>query len=680
MKERSIKRKLQFIIIGVAFGLAVLIFLTSIVQMYSQKRTIELTNVDSSEALSKETKNNLEDMNRQVARDVSQLYNSRINQNFQQIRKNVEAVAAYMHVLYQYNSRSGVMDDKLGIMPGVRRQTIEKEFLAIRNIRDFINSLPDYDSNTLEQLDLYIATKSGMCLDGTNGAGFENVEPGQYSELRDTTWYTGARLAGENQASPYFWTSMFTGMQSKKDKINCAVPFYDGHGRFAGVAAGDITKEHIKSAVLEINDEQLDYIILFNENNQVMLNPYDYERLDSLNISDEVMLQDDYMITFTVLPENGWKLCLIFRQDSIKNALSFVEDSIGENGGKISFILAESIKRSILVFAVIASAGAALALVVANVAAGTFVRPIKQLMEQVKEVGSGNLDRKITVASRDEIGRLAVCFDTMTGELRNYMEHVRTMTADQERTAAELNVARQIQKNMLPHHYPAYPDRKELDIYGRTQTSKEGGGNFYDFFFADKRHFCFMAGNASGEGILTTLMAVIAKTHIKNFAQSGYPLNRILTETNNQLSAENETGRSVSVFLGLLDIESGVLDYCNAGLPAPFWKHSGEEFEPVGGRSCFPLGIMGNVPYAGRSAALVQGDLLCLYTEGLARTKDGRENEYTDEHFQVFLNEAVKWEFGLEAIVDATERELSLFREGKESDLDWTVLLLRFFG
>lgn len=680
MKERSIKGKMLGIIVGVAFGLAGLIFIVSVAQMFLQKSSIEDTNRIAYKELSEETKDKLEEMNKQVAKDFSRLYSERINENFKQIRENVESVANYVQVLYGYNNQIGSMDNMLGIMPGANRESLRNEFLALKNIRDFINSIPDYDSSNLDPLDLYIATENGMCMDGTDGAGYKDILPGEYADLRKASWYKGAKKAGKKSENKYYWTSMFTGSQSGKDKINCAVPFYNEKGEFAGVTAGDITKEHIKEAVLEISDNQLDYIILFNEENQVMLNPYDYKDVDSLEIKDEVKLQDGNIITYTTLSENNWKVCLIFRQDAIKDALNYVETSIQKNGSAISVILEESIKKSIFISIIIAAAGAVFALAATNIAANSLANPIKQLMKQVKQVGTGNLNQTITVKSRDEIGELAVCFDTMTKELKEYMTNVTAMTADKERTAAELNVARQIQKNMLPHRYPAFPERKDMDIYWKLFSVSEGGGNFYDFFFIDSSHFCILVGNAAGSGILTTLMAVIAKTYIKNYAQLGYPTNRILAETNNQLSHENEMGMSVSVFLAIVDISAGQMEYANAGFIPPLWKHSGKEFVPIPCKSCAALGIMENIPFTSQTALLVQGDLLCFYSDGLSQSVDSRNNVYSAEHFNDFMNGIVKKEFELMKIGTYVEEELEEFREGKEPVQDWTVVLFRYFG
>lgn len=111
----------------------------------------------------------------------------------------------------------------------------------------------------------------------------------------------------------------------------------------------------------------------------------------------------------------------------------------------------------------------------------------------------------------------------MTGELQEHMAHLQSMTADKERMTAELNIARQIQMNMLPDKFPAFPERSEFDIYATIGFVDIGGSNFYDFFLVDKTHFCIVIGDVSGTGIPATLFAVITKTHIGELCTAWLP-------------------------------------------------------------------------------------------------------------------------------------------------------------
>jgi len=121
--------------------------------------------------------------------------------------------------------------------------------------------------------------------------------------------------------------------------------------------------------------------------------------------------------------------------------------------------------------------------------------------------------REVSVNTKDEIELLANSLNHMTSEIKNYMINLATMSAERERIEAELDVANQIQSNIFPTVFPAFPNRTEFDIYA-TRTSVAGDGNFYDFFLIDKDHRCIVVGEASGKGIPAILFAVLAAANI----------------------------------------------------------------------------------------------------------------------------------------------------------------------
>ncbi len=674
MRERSIRQRLLRTILGVAFSLAFAIAAVSAVQMYGQRQRINHLNQEAQSRLSAEVDGKLQEMNKQVARDISASFSQRINQNFRGMRENVQDVANMLEVFYGYGpDPSAAPDQNAGLMPGATWENVRQEFSAIRNIRDVIRAIPSYDPDNLDALDMYIATESGICLDGTDGSAFHGLPEGGYSDLRKSVWYQSVR------EKPYYWASIFTGSATGKEKITCAVPFYDGQGRFMGAAAADVTKDHIQDTVLQVENAQIDYILLFNENGDLMLNPSGYPDVSGLNITDDVAVQGDYIVTFTRLEENGWQLCLIFQQEAIRDASHFVAASIEQNGQEVSGLLSDSIHNSLVLFAGISLVAAVCATVVGNGVSRTFVKPIQRLMEEVRAIGAGQLDRRIDIRTGDEIGELADSFNQMTAELKAYMGNVQRMTAERERISAELDVAREIQLNLLPRRFPAFPDRRDFDLYADIRVSGKGG-SFYDFFLIDQRRLCMVAGEASGSGIPTIMMGVIAMTHIKNYAKLGYSPSRILAETNNQLAGQNSGALTVSVFLGILNLRTGVMEYVNGGHEEPFWKHSGQDFIPLKSRQCFALASMENVPYWQQEIQMVQGDMLFLYTSGVALAEDEKGNVYSSTYLNRKVDELVRREISLKGIVEGVYRDLEEFSGGEGQSGDWTVVVLRYFG
>lgn len=126
------------------------------------------------------------------------------------------------------------------------------------------------------------------------------------------------------------------------------------------------------------------------------------------------------------------------------------------------------------------------------------------------------------------------------------------------KTAAELNVATNIQKSMLPCIFPAFPEREEFDVFATMDPAKEVGGDFYDFFMVDDRHLAIVAADVSGKGVPAALFMVIGKTLIKDHTQPGRDLGEVFTEVNNLLCESNSEGLFITAFEGVLDLVTGV--------------------------------------------------------------------------------------------------------------------------
>ena len=189
-----------------------------------------------------------------------------------------------------------------------------------------------------------------------------------------------------------------------------------------------------------------------------------------------------------------------------------------------------------------------------------------------------------------------------------------------------------------------------------------------------------VVGDVTGSGIPTTLFAVITKTHIKNYAQLGYQPDRILAETNNQLSYKNDAGLTVSVFVGIVDLKTGVMQYINAGQMTPLWKNSGGDFTFLKTKSCFALANMENVPYLMQSIRLSQGDMIFMHTQGVPAVEDSRGNQYTQEYLYEHLNLLVKHRYELSDLLHGLWEELDNFSDGKKQEQDSTMMLFRYFG
>lgn len=239
--------------------------------------------------------------------------------------------------------------------------------------------------------------------------------------------------------------------------------------------------------------------------------------------------------------------------------------------------------------------------------------------------------------TKDEIGELAHNFHRMMGDIENYVMNIRTVTAEKERIGAELNIATQIQANMLPCIFPAFPDRDEFDIYATMNPAKEVGGDFYDFFMVDDRHLAIVMADVSGKGVPAALFMVIGKTLIKDHTTSGKDLGEVFTEVNELLCESNSEGLFITAFEGVLDLVNGEFRYVNAGHEIPCICKKGGKFEPYKIRAGFVLAGMEGMRYKCGELKLEPGDKIFQYTDGVTEATNALNELYGMERLTAFL-------------------------------------------
>ena len=246
---------------------------------------------------------------------------------------------------------------------------------------------------------------------------------------------------------------------------------------------------------------------------------------------------------------------------------------------------------------------------------------------------------QLDIRTGDEIQSLAEAIKTMELEINEYIQDLTAVTAEKERIGAELNVATQIQADMLPRIFPAFPERTEFDIYATMNPAKEVGGDFYDFFLVDDDHLAVVIADVSGKGVPAALFMVIAKTLIKNHAQNQESPGAVFTQTNGQLCEGNDAGLFVTAWMGILEISTGKFTYVNAGHNPPLLKRAGGQFEWLKSRPGFVLAGMEGVRYRENTLQLEPGDRLYLYTDGVTEATNGAQELFGEERLQQALND-----------------------------------------
>ena len=309
-----------------------------------------------------------------------------------------------------------------------------------------------------------------------------------------------------------------------------------------------------------------------------------------------------------------------------------------------------------------------------------FLRPIKKTADEATRFARENTKGEPLgkISRLKEIDDLAGAIDTMETDMVQYMENLTSLTAEQERIGAELDLATRIQYAMLPHVFPPFPDRKEFDLYASMDPAKEVGGDFYDFFLVDDDHLCMVMADVSGKGVPAALFMMASKIILQSCAMLGNSAAEILTKTNEAICSNNQEQMFITVWLGILEISTGKLTAANAGHEYPVLKRPDGRFELVKDKHGFVIGGMDGMKYKEYEMTLEPGTKLFLYTDGVP--------EATDENGMLF---------GATRMVDALNKEPAAdpkgvlknvraavddFTEDAEQFDDLTMLCMAYYG
>ena len=257
------------------------------------------------------------------------------------------------------------------------------------------------------------------------------------------------------------------------------------------------------------------------------------------------------------------------------------------------------------------------------------VRPLKQLATTADEVAKGNFKTVLPeLKSRDEIHMLRDSFAQMQQSLTQYVEDLRATTAQKASMESELKVAHDIQMSMLPKTFPPYPERNDLDIFGSLTPAKGVGGDLFDFYIRDEQLF-FCIGDVSGKGIPASLYMAVTRSLFRNISQHVSKPEQIINALNQAQSEGNDTNMFVTLFVGVLDLKTGKLCYCNAGHDSPLLLGSKVTILPC---ECnLPIGVITDFTFEQQEITVERPTTIFLFTDGLNEAENIDHAQFGDE-------------------------------------------------
>ena len=256
------------------------------------------------------------------------------------------------------------------------------------------------------------------------------------------------------------------------------------------------------------------------------------------------------------------------------------------------------------------------------------LKPLRRLAHEAETIASGQFDAPLPDFKRiDEIGQLSHSFGNMQQSLVKYIEELKTTTAQKASIESDLRIASGIQMGMLPENFPTKDDRDDVQLYASLTPAKEVGGDLFDFYFRDEKLF-FCIGDVSGKGVPASLFMAVTRSTFRTVSAHESMPDRIVTLMNKTIADMNKNQMFVTLFVGVLDLPTGLLRYSNAGHDAPLLVGAG-----VGELPCdpnIPVGFMPEWKYSLQEAQIFTDTTIFLFTDGLSEAMNAN-----DEQFQI---------------------------------------------
>jgi len=706
MKKAGIKRKIRFIVLGISIVslstfCAVAFWGLFSIRMHTRQSSAmlgEFATKNSSAFLEREAVDKLLTKARGRARIISG--------ELQIIAKDAAYFAGHAAEIYKNAFRlspvpipysaskdSGTLTMQLKSAGGpADYPRIRREVELLGNITPaFVSNAGDMKEVTVS---LYLGTESGFSIVYNP---FANSESAAF-DPRVRPWYIGAKERGGA-----FWTAPYIDASSGKLIVTCAYPFFDGNNTFRGVAGIDVVIADLNREIVnaDVVDQSYAFVVddegtlisakgfqpgsaegyrkqsAYREGNPAYNSVIDRMRNGETGVERVRTDDGDMFMAYALIDATDWSVVIM-------RPVSEVMELVQENSAAIERMTGETLKRvnatimfMLIGFVLLFAAVVVAIIYLAGSESDKITRPIVMLEGCLERIAGGELDTRIDIKTGDEIERLGGSVNRMAAALKEHIRDLQRITSEKERIGAELDVATKIQARMLPCVFPPFPHRSEFDIYASMQPAREVGGDFYDFFFVGIDTLAVVMADVSGKGVPAALFMVIAKTLIKNNAQSGKSPKDVFETVNNMLCEGNETGMFVTAFMGYLNVKIGTFTYVNAGHTPPALRTDGR-YDLLTVKPGFVLAGMEGTRFTQGEITLQKGDELFLYTDGVTEAVDEKNALFGGKRMVEALNSSSG--LPVNEVAVSIKREIKKFAGNAEQADDITVLALRYNG
>ncbi|MBO5520941.1 MAG: SpoIIE family protein phosphatase [Eubacterium sp.] len=550
----------------------------------------------------------------------------------------------------------------------------------------------------------FAATPDGIIVMADDCSGVKFDENGKIKPIavRQRPWYTGAV---EKQG--LYYTEVEKDTFTDRIGIVCSLPIYVD-GELVCVVGADLFLNTMAEAVEASEDAYGGFVCIMNQAGHVIFSPEkegvfqvqnseeaqdlrnsEYPELaqftdQALKGKTEVQLvhvgDTAYFMSACPMDTVGWSLVSVIDEATVREPTVMMQNQYQAINEEAMGGFEDNIRRALQTLIVLLLVIVALAIAAALTVAKRIVKPLNTITERVAQLGGNNLRFRMEDVYRtgDEIEVLAEAFSDLSGKTLEYVEEIKNVTAEKERIGAELGMAKAIQASQLPHLFPAFPDRKEFDIYATMTPAKEVGGDFYDFFLLDDDHIGLVMADVAGKGVPAALFMMVSRLLIRNRIQSGESPSMALANVNDQLMEGNEAEMFVTVWLAVLEISTGRGVVTNAGHEHPVLRRADGKYDFIKYRHSAAVAVFPEMAYEEHTFELNPGDSLFVYTDGVVEAANAEDELFGTKRLLQALNK----EPGAtpDQILHNVREDIAAFVDEAEQFDDVTMMCLQYSG
>ena len=456
-------------------------------------------------------------------------------------------------------------------------------------------------------------------------------------------------------------------------------PLYDSDGKMYAIITADLSLEWLTDLVGQIKAFDSSYNLMVSRNASFIVHPNRElilnETIFSSTYGDDEKslkkLQDDlvncragevlrknngarYFVFYSPVETTRWSVAIVCPVSELYKGVKKMRDTLIVLG-ILSLLLMIAMSRKGI---------------------RKVVAPIEEFSDVAKKIADGDFAVELPqIRSRDELKKLHDSFEHLQHSLVQYIEELKSTTANKERIESELRIARSIQMGMIPKIFPPFPERDDVALAARLVPAKEVGGDLYDFFIENEKLY-FIIGDVSGKGLPASLVMAVTCRLFRSVASHFDKPEEIISSLNESLADGNDSNMFCTAFLGILDLKTGELKYCNAGHNAPFIIENDGKAYPIKVTPNLPLGLFSGFEYKGEETVINKQMMMFLFTDGVNEAENRNMEQFGDERLISLLRSNSSLE--PDEIMEKTFSEIRRHANGADQSDDITVMCIKY--